>query len=496
MDRGKKAIVIGAGIGGITTAGILARRGYKVTLFEKNNFFGGRCGSFTREGHRFDTGATFLMMPGVFEEMFAALGKSMHEELNLVRMDPVYSLRFASGQRVDFTSDLYKLQTQFEAIEPGSYEKFLQLMAKGFRTYKDSMKLIHRNYPGILDPYLLTVPLKMIRFKAFNDHYRYISRFFKSDELRALFTFQNLYMGQDPLHASGIYHQLPFMELSDGVFFPGGGMSRVSEKLLDAAMELGVKAVAGAPVERIETGRGRVEGVVLKDGSTHKADLVVANADLPYVYRELLPAGRKSRRLENLKYSCSAVVLHWAMDKVYPQLGHHTVFVSGKQREASNRIFCEHGVADEPSIYIHSPARTDPTAAPEGRDSITAIVHTGHMTASGPDDWTTMKEQSRKAIIKRLNEEGMDDFEEHILFESAYTPQHWHSVLNLTNGSTFGSVGHNILQMGPLRPSNRHAKFKNLFFVGGSTVPGSGVPLALSSARLVTERISRNKNLS
>jgi len=491
MERQKKAIVIGAGIGGITTAGILARRGYDVTIFEKNSFFGGRCGSLTREGHRFDLGATFLMMPGVFEQLFAALGKEMHEELKLMRMDPVYSLRFHNGKRVDFTSDLHKLQKQFEAIEPGSYRSFLRLMSSGFRTYKDSMKLIHRNYPGIMDPYLLTVPLKMLRFKAFHDHYRYVSRYFKSEELRALFTFQNLYMGQDPLHASGIYHQLPFMELSDGVFFPEGGMGQVAEKLLDAARELGVKAIAGTPVEKVETGRGRVQGVTLRDGSTHEADLVVANADLPYVYRELLPPGRKSRKLEKLTYSCSAVVLHWAMDKVYSQLGHHTVFVSGKHKEASGHIFGEHGIAEEPSIYIHSPVRSDPSAAPDNCDSITAIVHTGHLTGSKPGDPGELKEQSRNAILNRLKQEGLDDFEQHIRFEIAYTPQHWHSVLNLTNGSTFGSVGHSIRQMGPLRPANRHSKFRNLFFVGGSTVPGSGVPLALSSARLVTERISK-----
>jgi len=492
MDRTQKAIVIGSGIGGIATAGILARKGYKVVLFEKNSGFGGRCGSISRDGHRFDTGATFLMMPGAYEELFAALGKDLHKELKLFRMDPIYSLRYANGNRIDFTSDLHKLQEQFESIEPGSYGRFLKLLATGYWTYKDSMKLINRNYDTVLDPSLLTFPLKMLRYKAFHDQYRYISRIFKSEELRALFTFQNLYMGQNPMKASGIYHQLPFMELSDAVYFPEGGMGMVAEKLLEAAVELGVEAIGGAPVQKINVEKNRANGVFLKDGTFHEADLVVANADLPFVYREMLPAGRKSKKLDKLNYSCSAMVFHWAVDTVFPQLGQHTVFVSDQNKEACRTIFEEHSDAASPSIYVHSPVRSDRTAAPAGHDSLTAIVHTGRITRENGVDWTALKERTRNAILKRFEQEGMKDFEKHIKFEICYTPQHWSSVLNLTYGATFGSVGHNLLQMGFLRPGNQHKKYRNLFFVGGSTVPGSGVPLALSSAKLVTERIEKN----
>ena len=433
-------------------------------------------------------------MPEIIEQVFSAVGKNMHEELNLIRMDPLYSLFFTTGERIDFTSDLHRLQAQFEAVEPGSFARFLKLMAKGFRIYKDSTKLIHRNYYTLLDPTLLYFPYKMLRFKAFHDQYRYISRYFKSEELRALFTFQNLYMGQDPMNAPGIFLQLPFMELSDGVFFPEGGMSQIPDKLLKAAGDLGVKAFLNSPVTKIQTEGKKVKGIVLKNGSYHEADLVVANADLPYVYRELLPPGRRYRKLNKLKYSCSAVAFHWGLDRIYPKLGQHTVFVSGSNKEASKSIFRDHGDAAEPSIYVHSPVRSDPSAAPEGQDSITAIVHTGHITVSGSQDWSELKERSRNAILKRLKGEGMIDFDKHIKFEIAFTPQNWLSLLNLTRGSTFGSVGHNLLQMAFLRPANQHAKFRNLFFVGGSTVPGSGVPLALSSARLVTDRIARTEN--
>ena len=185
MDKNKRVIIIGAGIAGISAAGILARKGYNVTLIEKNAYPGGRCGSYMKDGHRFDIGATFLMMPGEYEKAFEAVGKKMSDELTLFRMDPVYNIKYPGDKRIRYTSDLKKMQEQFEKIEKDSYSKFLKLNEKGFNTYKKGMKLIDRNYFTLFDPSLMIFPLKMIRLKAFHNQYRYVSRFFKSDELRA-----------------------------------------------------------------------------------------------------------------------------------------------------------------------------------------------------------------------------------------------------------------------------------------------------------------------
>ena len=328
----KNIIVIGAGIGGIAAAGSLARRGYDVTIFEKNGYAGGRCGTYVKDGHRFDIGATFMMMPGIYKEAFSAVGKNMAEELTLYRMDPVYRVKFPGDREINFTSDLADLQTQFEAIEKGSFGSFLKLMSRGFNIYEKSMRLIDRNYFRVLDPTLIKYPFLLLRYKAFHNHYRYISTYFRSDEMRALFTFQNLYLGQNPFTASGMYTFLPFMELADGVYFPKGGMHEVAESLLSTAKEFGTKLVLDAPVEKIEVSGRKVTGVTLEDGTFHQADLIISNADLPYVYSHLLPDSRKARRLQKLKYSCSAMVFHWGVDKVYPQLRQHNVFVSGTHK--------------------------------------------------------------------------------------------------------------------------------------------------------------------
>ena len=306
--KGKKVIIIGSGIGGIATAGALARKGYQVSIFEKNPYPGGRCGSYVNEGHRFDIGATFLMMPGIYEEAFSAVGKNMWEELSLHRIDPVYRVKFPGGREIALSSDLSVLQKQFDDIEEGSYGRFLKLMAKGFEIYEKAMPLIDRNYFRIFDLSLLKYPYLLYKYKAFHRHYRYISRFFKAEELRAFFTFQNLYLGQNPYSASGMYAFLPFMELADGVYFPGGGMHEVASSLLSTAQQLGVKVHLDAPVARIEVDGRRAKGISLEDGSFHDADIVVSNADLPYVYTDLLPESRKGRSFKRKKYSCSAFV--------------------------------------------------------------------------------------------------------------------------------------------------------------------------------------------
>lgn len=487
----KRAIIIGSGIGGICTAANLAKRGYEVRIFEKNAFPGGRCGSYEKDGHRFDIGATFLMMPGIYKEAFSLLGKEMFKEMELYRVDPIYKVKFRNHKQVLFSSDMAFMQQQLEELEKGSYDRFLKLMSSGFHIYEKSMALINRNYFSPFDLSLLKYPFLLFRYKAFHNHYRYISKYFRSEELRALFTFQNLYLGQNPFSSSGMYTFLPFMEVSDGVYFPKGGMHRVAESLLNIAEEYGARLELKAPVARIDVDGKRARGVTLKDGTFHPADLVVANADLPYVYRELLPQGRKSRRLERAKYSCAALVFHWGVDRVFPQLKQHTVFVSDKHRESCKAIFRDNGFAEEPSIYVHSPVRSDEGAAPPQQDSLTAIVHTGNLDQKREYDWKAIVDQARAAILKRFEEEGMENFEKHIKFEICYTPESWEKSFNLTRGGTFGSLAHNLLQMGFMRPGNHHRQYRNLFFSGGSTQPGSGMPLSILSAKLVTERIDR-----
>jgi phytoene desaturase len=232
--------------------------------------------------------------------------------------------------------------------------------------------------------------------------------------------------------------------------------------------------------------------VLFDDGSEISADIIVANADLPYVYRNLLPDKRMSGRLDKMKYSCSAICYHWGLDKVYPQLGHHSVFLSDGFREGLDRIFIDKSISDHPSFYIHAPARTDPSAAPENQDTLSFIVGSGHVDRKKKQDWDIISKKTRSALINRLKQLGLEDIEEHIKFEICYTPDNWESACNISRGSVFGSLAHNLMQMGYFRPHNQHSRYRNLFFVGGSTHPGNGIPNILISAKLTSERILKN----
>lgn len=491
MSKSRTAVIIGAGIGGITTAVFLAKNGYSVSVYEKNSSPGGRCGQMIRDGHRFDLGATMLMMPGIYHEVFDSLGIGFKEGSDIIALKDLYTIFFDDCSRLVFTADRERMKLPLEKIESGSYKKSEEYVSKGYRIFRLGIdKLIGRNFYHLFQMInLKNIPL-LFRIKAFINHYKYASRFFTHPHLLMAYTFQNIYVGQSPFDAPALFSMVPAAELTEGSFFPsGGGMFRIVEKMLAAAEEKGVRFHYGIPVKQIIVSGEKADGIVLQDSSEIKADLIIANADLPYVYRDLLPDIRKSVHLDKLKYSCSAFCFHWGLDKIYPQLDHHSVFLSDEFRESLERIAIDKSVGDNPCFYVHAPARTDPTAAPLNHDTISVSVAVGHIDKNLKQDWDMIRDKARKAVIDRLKRQGLEDFESHIKFEICYSPESWENACNISRGSVFGSLGHNIFQMGYFRPHNRHEKYKNLYFVGGSTHPGNGIPNVLLSAKLVSERI-------
>jgi phytoene dehydrogenase-like protein len=247
---------------------------------------------------------------------------------------------------------------------------------------------------------------------------------------------------------------LPGAEIAEGALFPKGGMHRIIQTLVELADKNGVQIFCKKPVEKIILNGKKAEGILLEDGTIVHADLVIASADLPYVYDKLLRDKRKTRALKKKEYSCSAIVFHWAVDKVYEQLDHHSVFLNDPFREGLDAIFKEKSLSDNPSFYIHAPVRSDKTAAPENQDSLSVIVPVAHLDARADQDWKALKEKARAAVIR-----------------------------------------HTIFQMGYFRPHNQHKKYRNLYFAGGSTHPGNGVPLVLLGAKLTSERILKDRKV-
>ena len=494
MDKNKKAVIIGAGIGGIATSIYLAKNGYKVSIFEKNSGPGGRCGQLIHEGHKFDLGATMLLMPGVYREVFQSLGLDFDKLLEVKQLEDLYKLYFDNGEEFVFTTDRKKMEAQHEAIEKGSFRKSESYVSEGYNFYTIAhKKLIGRNFYNFFEFATFKNVLMLIKLKTYLTHQKYIQRFFKSPNLQMAYSFQNIYVGQSPFDAPAFFSMIPAIELVEGSYFPKGGVFSVVEKLKSEAIKSGVEFNFDTEVSGIQVNSFKAESISLTDGKVVRADLIVANADLPYVYRELLPDKRKSKRLENKKYSCSAMVFHWGLDKIYPQLVHHNMFLNDGFRTGLRIIFRDKSVDPTPSFYIHAPVRTDPSAAPENHDTLSVIVGIGHLDETKKQDWSKYREISRDAVIGRLKKAGLSDIEEHIKHEICYTPKTWESAYHVSKGSVFGSLSHSLFQMGYFRPHNRHSYYKNLYFVGGSTHPGNGIPLVLLSAKLTAERILKEE---
>jgi len=488
-SKSLSALVIGAGIGGIALAARLAQQGYRVTVIEKTAEPGGRFGRLLKDGHRFDTGPTLFLMPEIFAETFAALGQRLEDHLSLNRVEPTYKIRFSDGLEMYMTADLGQMKAQLEAIQPGSFGGYLSYLNEGHRHYQISLeRFVGRNFNSYFDYFsLANLPL-LFQLKAIQKHYSNLGNYFSDPHLKAALTFQNMYLGLSPYDAPATYSLLQYTELADGVWFPTGGMYRVIESLVAIAESLGVQFHYNTPAEAIEVNGNQATGVRLNDGQRLIADLIVANADLPYVYQNLLPKSPLSDKLESARYTCGTITYYWGVNKIYPQLRTHNVFLSTDYRASFDRIFRDHTLPDDPSFYVHAPARTDPSAAPNGQDTLMALVPVGHLHQDKPQDMEALVKKARSTMFKRLSDIGITDLEQNIKFEIVYSPKTWQNLYNLVNGAAFG-LSHDFWQVGYLRPRNRHKHYHNLYFVGASTHPGTGLPIVLLSAKLTSERI-------
>jgi phytoene desaturase len=402
----------------------------------------------------------------------------------------MYTLYYANGTQLAFSSDEEVMRPQMEGLEKGSFRKMQQYNKMGYSFFKSSMKeLIGRNFFKITDFITLKNTLLLIKLKTYLKHSYFITKYFSHPHLQMAFTFQNIYIGQSPFKSPALFSMLSAAEMKEGSFSIRGGMYSIVDKLVFTATGLGVEFIYQSPVSRIVVQGHQATGILLNNGNELKADVIVANADLPYVYRELLPDKRMSWKLDKMSYACSAMVFHWGLDKVYPELGHHSVFFSEGYRSSMDKIFEEKAFATHPNFYICAPCRSDLQAAPKDQDTLSVVIPAGHLDPKHNHDWIRLKTSARVSVINRLKELGLEDLEEHIKFEICYLPQTWRSVFNVSRGAVFGSLSHRIFQMGYFRPHNRHRHYRNLYFVGGSTHPGNGVPLVLMSAKLTSERI-------
>jgi len=488
-----EAIVIGAGLGGLAAAARLQHQGYQVTVLEKNDGPGGRCDRFAAAGYTFDTGPTILLMVDVLRDLFHAVGRDIHAYLNLVRLPFNYRVRFGDGTTLDVSSDDAAMRGQLEAIEPGAgraYSRFLEDAAYKYtvarRRFTDRA---YRNWAEFLSPLNLYY---FLGTRALVPMERFVGRYFRDPRLRLAFSFQTMYLGLSPRDAPAIYSLLPYTELHGGIWFPMGGMYTIPLALARLVADLGGEVRYNHPVEEVVVRAGKAVGVRLTGGEELAADLVVCNADLPQSYATLIPDSARApfnaKRLDRLRYGSSAFMLYLGVDTVYDHLFHHNVFLSSDPERNFSDIFRRGRLSEDPSFYVHCPARTDPSLAPPGGDALYVLVPVPHLDSGV--DWRLEGPRFRERVLDRVGELAAPGILTHLVVERMVTPLDWASLYALRHGATFG-LAHDFFQVGMMRPANKAKAVDRLYFVGAGTVPGGGVPMVMIGARLVVERVAR-----
>lgn len=487
-----RTVIIGGGVGGLATAIRLAGAGHRVTLLEKNAMVGGRANELRLGPYRFDTGPSLLLMPDVYRELFASVGRRIDDYVELTAVEPNYRIHLPGGVSFEATRDLARLARQVDAIEPGAggrVQAFLDDAGYKYRVARE--QFVGRNFRHLGEFATPGNLRELVKTGALANLFRRTGRYFKDERLRLAFTFQTMYLGISPLDAPAIYALLPYTELVEGIWYPRGGIYRLIEAMRRLAEELGAEIRTEAEVERLVIEGDRVRGVTLVGGETLAADLVVANADLPGAYHRFVPERQRpdfsDRRLRRLRYTASAYMLYLGVDREYPELAHHNVFFGADFRANFRAIFRTRRLPEEPSLYVAAPGRNDPTVAPPGHDALMVLVPVSHLT-KGRVDWERDEPAFRERVYARLEGLGLTDLRRHVRAEACLTPLDWRDRYALTLGAAFG-LAHNFTQVGALRPNNRAKKLPNLYFVGASTVPGTGVPMVIIGSRLVTERI-------
>jgi phytoene desaturase len=484
---GRHVLIVGAGLGGLSAAVRLRARGYRVTVLERHAHPGGRCGLWESRGFRFDTGPTLLLMLDQIARVFSDAGRRMEDYLEVTQLDPNYRIYYRDGTTLDVTSRINALVENVERIEPGAGVGLLDFLAAAGRMHRTGVAFVDRNvhrardFFSLRDAGLLAARGALGRLRAL------VSKHFRDERLRDAFSFQSLYLGLSPFDAMAIYALLPYTEIAGGLYFPKGGMHALPRALDRLATEMGVEIEYEVNVARLETSGGRVSAAILEDGTRRIADLVLVNADLPYAYRTLL--GEPFDRSERLRFTCSAFLMYLGVNREYPGLPHHNLIVPGDLAECCRDIFERHRIPRDPAFYVCNPSKTDSELAPPGCENLYVLVPVPSQSPGSEIDWAEEGPRLADEMLDRLDALGLPDVRRHIVTQRLFTPADFREDFSATRGEAFG-LSHDFLQVGYFRPHNRHARLRNLFFVGQSTHPGCGVPMAMISSRCTVERMA------
>lgn len=491
----RRVVVIGAGFGGMAAALRARALGYDVTLVERLDRLGGRGRVLEQDGFRFDAGPTVITAPFLIEELFALFGERLSDHLELRAVSPFYRITFADGRRFDYDGDPAAMRARVAAWSPRDAAGYDRLLARAARLYAIGYERYGAQPFHRLSTMLRAFPA-ILRLGGHRSVASLVASCLRDPFLRRIFSIQPLLVGGHPFHTSGIYALIQHLERRWGVWFPRGGTAALVAALGDLMRRQGITILTGADVSRITVseraassgkGRRRADGVMLADGRHLPADLVIANADAPALYAELLPDIAKrvwtKRRLARLDYSMGLFVLYFGTSRRYADTAHHTILLGLRWKSLLDEVFGKQAVVpDDLSLYLHRPTATDPEAAPEGSDAFYVLAPVPNLQA--PIDWKAAAPILRDRVLQMLDERELPGVRDVISTCLWMTPQDFASDYRSLHGSGF-SIAPRLTQSAWFRFHNLSEEVEGLYLVGAGTHPGAGLPGVLTSAKVV-----------
>jgi phytoene desaturase len=495
-----RVAVIGGGISGLATAALLARDGHEVTLYEARTELGGRAGSWERDGFRFDTGPSWYLMPEVFDHFYKLLGTSADEQLDLVTLDPGYRVFFEGETApLDIRQSREANLQLFERVEPGSRPRMERYLASARETYELAKKYFLYTTFADLRPLMKGEVLsrlpKLLRL-LLQPLDTFAGRAVADKRLQQILGYPAVFLGSSPYAAPSMYHLMSHLDLEDGVLYPMGGFERVIHSIAELAKAQGVTIVTDAPVDRIVVEGGRAVGVEVR-GERHDADVVVSAADLHHTETRLLEASQRTYPAAYWEKSTpgpSALLLYLGVEGEVPELEHHTLLFTREWERGFDAIFGDDPHIPSPaSLYVCKPSGLDASVAPEGHSNLFVLVpipadpSLGSGEEGGDGD-TALEATADRVIAQIADWTGIPDLADRIVVRRTVGPRDFERDLNSWRGTALGPA-HTLKQSAMFRAGNVSKKVDGLYYAGGSTIPGIGLPMCLISAELVVKRL-------
>ncbi len=483
----RAALVIGSGFGGLGAAIRLRARGYDTTILEMRDKPGGRAYVFEDKGFTYDAGPTILTAPFLIDELFALAGRKTEDYVKIVPVTPYYRIVFHDGRTFDYTGDEAEIVEQIKKFNPDDVAGYRQFAEKSRAIFERAfIDLADRPFSSFAD--MVRVAPDLIRLRSDESVFRLVSRYVKHPLLRQVFSFHPLLVGGNPFQSSSIYAMIHYLERKWGVHFAMGGTGALVQALLRLFTEMGGKIRLNARVEELLVENGTARGVRLASGGELPAAVVVSNADVANFYKKAVPAQVRKKwtdaRLDRMRYSMGLFLIYFGTDRTYPDLAHHTIVLTERYKELLEDIFQKKILADDFSLYLHAPTRTDPSLAPPGCECFYVLSPVPNL--GGAVDWDAVRELYADAVLASL-EKLCPDLRRHIVSKIIWTPLDFETQLDAHLGSAF-QFEPILTQSAWFRPHNVSEDVKNFFLVGAGTHPGAGVPGVLSSAKLL-ERV-------